>query len=55
MILASLQTNTVTIQESVTITCVALTNIGGKAIHSWIMSQWAIDNQKQSGNKKTKL
>lgn len=55
MILARLQTKTVAIQESVTIACVALTNIGGKAIHSWIMSQWAIDNQKQSGNKNTKL
>ena len=47
--------NTVVLQGSVTAACVALVHVIVKVLHSWIMSQWTTDEQKQSGNKKAEL
>ena len=43
------------LQESFIVSCVALIHVSGKALHSWIASQWTTEKQKPSGKKKAKL
>lgn len=50
-----LQIKNVILQEFVLVACVPLIHLSGKALCSWIVSQWTTDKQKQSGYKKAKL